>query len=50
MAKSRMFPDSTEPVAHMQRNPGETFQGMAKLTGVNVPASEIELRRPQPDK
>ena len=50
MPKSKWFPDPTEPVAHMQRNPGETFKSMAKRTGVDVPVSEVELRRPRPDK
>ena len=50
MAKSKWFPDPTEPIAHMQRNPGETFKAMARRTGVDVPASEVELRRARPKK
>ena len=44
---SRRFSQAT-PVLHMERRPGETFQEMAKRTGVAVPASEVELQRPQP--
>ena len=48
MAKSKWFPESTEPVAHMQRKAGETFQEMEKRTGIEVPQGEVELRRPKP--
>ena len=48
MAKSKWFPDPTEPVAHLQRKPGETFEQLKKRTGIAVPQGEVELRRPKP--
>ena len=44
MAESKWFPDPTEPVAHMQRKPGETFEQLEKRTGIPVPIAEQVTR------
>ena len=44
MAKSKWFPEPTEPVAHLQRKPGETFEQMAERMGYPMQPLEREIR------